>query len=153
MYIMDILLYVSCWSVHTRHYQNHTIPLPLPSTKLRGYSLEGESCRFTVFFCKHMKDILFRETLLDNGVFCNLEPFWVHLDLNLSVAHMPNAPTIKFKWLLSRLFIVAILSLVTTSVSSSDSVLMRQLLRKQLDRAQAPHWMRWQGAPTCCWPR
>lgn len=52
--------------------------------------------------------------------------------------HLPNAPTIKFKQLLPRLFIIAILTLVTgiASTTPSNSVLMRQLLRKHLDRAR-----------------
>ena len=82
--------------------------------------------------------ILFWESLLYNGMFRHFEPFWVHLDLILSVAHLPNAPTIKFKQLLPRLFIVAILTLVIgiASTTPSNSVLMRQLLRKHLDRAR-----------------
>lgn len=60
-----------------------------------GYSLGGEFYRFTVSFYTHMKVTVyfFGETLLYNGMFRHLEPFWVHLHLILSVAHLPNAPT------------------------------------------------------------
>ena len=104
--------------------------------KLRAYSL-GESPIVLQCFCTH-KVILFWESGRVGEWFVILS----HFGSILTVAQYANAPTIKFKRLLPQLFIGAILSLATGSLSHSwskheftneeatpsDSVLMRQLL-------------------------
>lgn len=138
--LWDILLYDSCWSVHMRHYLKtyYTTAQNEIEVIVWGKSSIVLQCFFAPTWKLQHTFLGDLYRILYNWMFRHLEPFWVHLDLILSVAHLPNAPTIKFKQLLPRLFIIAILTLVIgiASTTPSNSVLMRQLLRKHLDRAR-----------------